>query len=195
MIRVAFNPAIHESDSFVKRVRGWCILVWYGHEISFPEPIRSREYHDPAREKGIYNECAYLRERKTHMSMTTTGSESLVPVTTLTPSLVQEIVKRIVDAVRPDQIVLFGSYAYGIPDKESDIDILVIMETDRPRHKRSVILNKVLAGLLIPKDLVVYTPEEVAEWKDVPQAFITQILKKGVILYDKNKKRSDPCMV
>jgi predicted nucleotidyltransferase len=129
------------------------------------------------------------------MSMTTTGSESLVPVTTLTPALVQEIVKRIVDAVRPDQIVLFGSYAYGIPDKESDIDILVIMETDRPRHKRSVILNKVLAGLLIPKDLVVYTPEEVAEWKDVPQAFITQILKKGVILYDKNKKRSDPCMV
>jgi len=129
------------------------------------------------------------------MSLTTTGSESLVPVTTLTPSLVQEIVKRIVDAVRPDQIVLFGSYAYGIPDKESDIDILVIMETDRPRHKRSVILNKVLAGLLIPKDLVVYTPKEVDEWKEVPQAFITQILKKGVILYDKNKKRSDPCMV
>ncbi len=129
------------------------------------------------------------------MSLATTGSDSLVPITALTPSIIDEIVKRIINAVHPDQIVLFGSYAYGIPHKESDIDILVIMETDRPRHKRSVILNQVLAGLLIPKDLLVYTPEEVAEWKDVPQAFITQILKKGVILYDKNKKRSDPCMV
>jgi predicted nucleotidyltransferase len=105
------------------------------------------------------------------------------------------MVNRIVNAVHPDQIVLFGSYAYGIPHEDSDIDILVIMETDRPRHKRSVIINQVLAGLIIPKDLLVYTPEEVAEWKDVPQAFITQILTMGVILYDKNKKRSDPGMV
>jgi predicted nucleotidyltransferase len=129
------------------------------------------------------------------MNLATTGSESRLPIITLTPALVQEMVKRIIDAVDPDQIVLFGSYAYGIPHKESDIDILVIMETDRPRHKRSVALYRALAGLFIPKDLLVYTPEEVAEWKDVPQAFITQIVKKGVILYDKNKKRSDPCLV
>ena len=49
------------------------------------------------------------------MSLATTGSESLVPITTLTPALIQEMVKRIVGAVHPDQIVLFGSYAYGIP--------------------------------------------------------------------------------
>ena len=69
------------------------------------------------------------------------------------------------------------------------------MKTDLPRHKRPVVLNRALAGLLIPKDILVYTPEEVAEWKDVPQAFITRITQKGVILYDKNKKRSDPCLV
>jgi predicted nucleotidyltransferase len=129
------------------------------------------------------------------MNLATTGSESLVPIITLTPAFVQEMVKRIIDAVDPDQIVLFGSYAYGIPHKESDIDILVIMETDRPRHKRSVALYRALVGLFIPKDLLVYTTEEVAEWKDVPQAFITQIVKKGVILYDKNKKQSVPCLV
>ncbi len=129
------------------------------------------------------------------MNLATTRSESLIPIATLTPALVQEIVKRIIDAVDPDQVILFGSYAYGIPHKESDIDILVIMETDCPRHKQSVALYRALAGLLIPKDLLVYTPEEVAEWKDVPQAFITQIVKKGVILYDKNKKRSDPSLV
>ncbi|MCX6689931.1 MAG: nucleotidyltransferase domain-containing protein [Methanoregula sp.] len=129
------------------------------------------------------------------MSETMIGSETLVPITTLTPSLVHEIVKRIVNAVDPAKIILFGSYAYGIPHKESDVDLLVIMETDHPRHKRSIKINQALAGLLIPKDVLVYTPEEVAEWKDVPQAFITQITKKGVIVYDKNNKRSDSCMV
>ena len=173
-------------------------LIFARGNISFSHKIiciffRSAFKH--TREEGIYKECTYLRERKTHMSLATTGSEPLVSIPTLTPALIEEMVKRIVNAVHPDQIVLFGSYAYGIPHEDSDIDILVIMETDRPRHKRSVILNQVLAGLIIPKDLLVYTPEEVAEWKDVPQAFITQILTKGVILYDKNKRRSDPCMV
>jgi predicted nucleotidyltransferase len=92
-------------------------------------------------------------------------------------------------------IILFGSYAYGTPNKDSDIDILVIMETDRPRHKRSVAINRALAGLLIPKDVLVYTPAEVDDGKDVPQAFVTQVLKKGVVVYDKDKKRFDPGLV
>jgi predicted nucleotidyltransferase len=117
-----------------------------------------------------------------------TGSGSLVSIPALTPLFLQEIVRRIVDTVDPAQIILFGSYAYGTPHKDSDVDILVIMETDRPRHKRPVMINKALAGLLIPKDILVYTPAEIDDWKDVPQAFITQILKKGVVVYDKVKK-------
>ena len=123
------------------------------------------------------------------------GSESLVSIPVLTPLFLQEIVRRIVDAVDPARIILFGSYAYGTPHQDSDIDILVVMETDRPRHKRPVPINRALAGLLIPKDILVYTPAEVKDWKDVPQAFVTQILKKGVVVYDKNKKRSDPGLV
>ena len=107
----------------------------------------------------------------------------------------QEIVRRIVDAVDPARIILFGSYAYGTPHKDSDIDILVIMETDRPRHKRTAAINRALAGLVIPKDILVYTPAEVDDWKDVPEAFITQVLKKGVVVYDKDKRRSDPGLV
>jgi predicted nucleotidyltransferase len=97
-----------------------------------------------------------------------------------------------VDSVDPSKIVLFGSYAYGTPNKDSDVDILVIMETNHPRHKRPVPINRALAGLIIPKDILVYTPDEVDDWKDVPQAFITQVLKKGVVVYEKNKKRSGP---
>lgn len=124
-----------------------------------------------------------------------TESGSLVSIPALTPQFLQEFVRRIVDAVDPARIILFGSYAYGTPHMDSDVDILVIMETDRPRHKRSVAINRVLAGLLIPKDILVYTPAEIDDWKDVPQAFVTQVLKKGVVIYDKDKRRSDPGLV
>ena len=125
--------------------------------------------------------------------MVKSGSVVLVPE--LTPSILQEMVTRIVTAVDPMKIILFGSFAYGIPHKESDVDILVIMETNRPRHKRPGVIHRALAGLLIPKDILVYTPAEVDEWKDVSQAFVTQVLKRGVVVYDKDTKRSDPCMV
>jgi predicted nucleotidyltransferase len=69
---------------------------------------------------------------------------SLVSIPALTPLYLQEIVRRIVDAVDPAEIILFGSYAYGIPNKDSDVDILVIMETDIPRHKRPVAINRAL---------------------------------------------------
>jgi hypothetical protein len=69
-------------------------------------------------EKGIDNECTYLRERRTHMPLAATGSDSILPITTLTPALIREIVKWIVAVVHPDQIILFGSYACGTPHKE-----------------------------------------------------------------------------
>ena len=53
------------------------------------------------------------------------------------------------------------------------------MKSDLPRHKRSVPIYRALAGLLIPKEVLVYTPEEIEAWKDVPQAFITAIVKRG----------------
>ena len=118
--------------------------------------------------------------------MTESGSVVSIPV--LTPSFLQEMVRRIVDAVNPAKIILFGSYAYGTPHKDSDVDILVILETDTPRHKRPGQINRALAGLLIPKDILVYTPAEIEDWKDIPEAFVTQVVKKGIVVYDKNKK-------
>jgi len=102
-------------------------------------------------------------------------------------SLLQEVVKRIVESVDPEKIILFGSYAYGEPHEGSDLDILVVMNSDLPRYKRSVPIYQALAGLLIPKDVLVYTPEEIEAWKDVPQAFITTILKKGRVIYEKKQ--------
>jgi len=98
-----------------------------------------------------------------------------------------EIVRRIVEVADPERIILFGSYAYGKPRGESDLDILVVMDSDLPRYKRSVPIYKALADLLIPMDILVYTPQEIEDWSDVPQAFITSILRKGRVIYEKNQ--------
>ncbi len=104
-------------------------------------------------------------------------------------AVMDEIVRRIVQQVDPERIVLFGSYARGNPHRESDVDLLVVMETDLPRHKRSVPIYRALAGLLLPKDVLVYTPEEIRAWQEVPQAFITTALREGRVLYEKKQSR------
>jgi len=94
-------------------------------------------------------------------------------IKSITKQVVEEAVRRILKTVDPDKIVLFGSYAYGYPNRDSDLDLLVIMSSDKPRWKRSIPIYNAFRGLMVPKDVVVYTPEEVAEWSEVPQAFIT----------------------
>lgn len=100
-------------------------------------------------------------------------------------SVIEEVVKRIVEEVQPEKIILFGSYAYGRPCEGSDLDILVVMESTLPRYKRSVPIYKALTGLLVPKDVLVYTPQEIEAWSAVPQAFITTVVQRGQVVYEK----------
>lgn len=88
---------------------------------------------------------------------------SLKQIAKVDDILLQEITHRIVNTVPAEKIILFGSYAYGNPDRESDLDILVVMHSNLPRYKRSIPIYRALAGLLIPKVIVVYTPAEIEE--------------------------------
>ena len=100
--------------------------------------------------------------------------------------LFEEIIKRILEVTNPIKIILFGSYAYGRPSKDSDLDILVVV--DKPESTRRALrlkIRKALREFLIPKDIIVATTEDVENWKNVPQAFITSIIKKGRILYER----------
>jgi len=109
-------------------------------------------------------------------------------IETVTEEVLREVVRRIVAAVDPEKIILFGSYAYGKPHKDSDLDLLIIMPSDQPRWRRSIPIYNALRGLLLPKDVIVYTPEEVEEWADVPQAFVTTAIHKGRVLYEKKRE-------
>jgi len=87
--------------------------------------------------------------------------------------------------LNPERVILFGSRARGSAQPESDFDLLVIKESDQPRYQRSAPLYTALADLPVEVEIMVYTPAEVREWSNVPQAFVTTAVREGKVLYEK----------
>jgi predicted nucleotidyltransferase len=92
----------------------------------------------------------------------------------VTDALLREIVSRILEV---------GSRARGEARADSDLDLLIIEESALPRYKRSARYLRALTGLFPAKDVVVWTPEEIAAWAEVPHAFSTTVLREGKVLY------------
>lgn len=99
--------------------------------------------------------------------------------------LLKDIVGRIVRTAQPEKVILFGSRARGKARPDSDFDLVVIKESDEPRYRRDAALYLALAGLNVPVDVMVYTPQEVREWSAVPLAFITTVVREGKVLYER----------
>lgn len=114
--------------------------------------------------------------------MTTHISDNAYPA--VDDALLHEVVQRIRQVGNPQKIVLFGSHARGDAHLTSDLDLLVIEESDLPRYRRASRYLRSLVGLHPAKDVVVWTPVEVAEWATVPHAFITTALREGKVLYE-----------
>jgi predicted nucleotidyltransferase len=101
-------------------------------------------------------------------------------------AFLDEVVRRLLSAGSPLKIVMFGSRARGDAHPHSDLDLLVVEEkSDAPRYKRATSYRLALVDLDIDKDIVVYTLDEIAEWANVPLAFITTVLREGKVLYEK----------
>jgi predicted nucleotidyltransferase len=98
--------------------------------------------------------------------------------------LLQETVRRIRATAEPDKIILFGSRARGDEQRDSDLDIFIIMESDMPPYKRPIPFYKALTGLGISKDIVVYTPSDVEEWKTASCSLVATVLREGKVLYE-----------
>jgi predicted nucleotidyltransferase len=112
----------------------------------------------------------------------------------VTEELLAAIVRRILSVGSPQKIVLFGSRAKGTAKPDSDLDLLIIEDSDLPRYRRSARYRRVLCGLFPAKDIVVWTPREVQEWQAVPNAFISTVIAEGKVLYEKHA-RVGPGMV
>lgn len=101
----------------------------------------------------------------------------------LTETEVQQIISRIGAAMHPLRVLLFGSYADGTATEDSDLDLLVIMESAVPRYKRGAAIRSLFWPPKASMDILVYTPEEVKRWNGLPNHVLTNALKTGKVLY------------
>ncbi len=101
----------------------------------------------------------------------------------VTPEQINEITRRIIEKIKPDKIILFGSYAHGNPSEDSDLDLLIVKDSNIPRYKRGREVRKYLRGLKVAIDLVIYTKDEIQKWSNVKTSFITTVMEKGKVLY------------
>lgn len=99
----------------------------------------------------------------------------------------RKVVRRMVQALRPEKIILFGSYAYGIPSPDSDVDLLVIMETSASPAERYLTVSRLLRPRPFPVDILVKTPDEIRRALDQGDFFIREIITQGLILYEQNR--------
>jgi predicted nucleotidyltransferase len=98
---------------------------------------------------------------------------------------ISEIVNKIASGYNPEKIILFGSYATGNPNEDSDLDLFVIKDTDLPRPQRTVQVRKMIYGSMVPIDLIVYTPKEIEESKENIFGFVYKVLNTGKTLYER----------
>lgn len=94
------------------------------------------------------------------------------------------VAKAIAENFHPEKIILFGSYAFGTPTPDSDLDFLVVMESDQPRQKRSAAIASLFKPYPCAMDILVYTPEEVSKWNGATNHIITEAFLDGRVVYD-----------
>jgi predicted nucleotidyltransferase len=104
----------------------------------------------------------------------------------VTEKLLSEIVTRILSVGSPVRIVLFGSRARGQARPDSDLDLLIIEESGLPRYRRAARYYLALTGAFPAKDIVVWSPREVAEWQGVANSLISTALREGTTLYERS---------
>jgi predicted nucleotidyltransferase len=104
------------------------------------------------------------------------------------PQVLDEIVDRLSKGLNAEQIYLFGSQAEGRATQNSDFDLLVVIpDSDLPRHKREANSYDLLWGLSTPVDVIVLTRNEFQRQAQVITSLVATVLRKGILLYDQRK--------
>jgi predicted nucleotidyltransferase len=96
-------------------------------------------------------------------------------------------VERIVEHLRPEKIILFGSYAYGTPTPDSDVDLLVVMKTNEERLvERHWQVSRLLIPRPFPVDILVRTPQELERDLAKKHYFYYDVASRGRVLYERH---------
>lgn len=103
----------------------------------------------------------------------------------ITQDKITEIIDRIVEAVHPYKIYLFGSRAKGTEREDSDIDLLVIADMEGPRHKRSLTIHRLFPRRNFGMDVLVFKPEEFERQRVLVNSISYIVSKEGKIVYER----------
>jgi predicted nucleotidyltransferase len=96
---------------------------------------------------------------------------------------IEMVAARLAEASGAERVILFGSHARGQAHEASDVDLMIVAESDLPRFKRSRALYSLLRPYPFPMDIVVYTPREVERGRQSPVSFISKVLQEGKTIY------------
>lgn len=104
----------------------------------------------------------------------------------MSEDIVQTIMKRSVERFQPLRIVLFGSHARGEAGKWSDVDLLVVLPEVDDKRKATVEILRVLGDLPVSKDVIVTTPEEIAQRGHLIGSVLRAALREGKVVYERS---------
>jgi len=103
---------------------------------------------------------------------------------------IERVAIRMGTAANAQCVILFGSHARGEAGENSDVDLMVIAESNLPRFKRSRELYKLIKPYPFAMDILVYTPQEVERGKRSPVSFVSTVLREGKPLYVRRDRHS-----
>ena len=110
----------------------------------------------------------------------------------ISKATLEEIVRRLVEGLQPEQIILFGSYAYGQPTEGSDLDIMIIVsESSEPAHRRGQKAYDCVGAIGVSKDLLVLTREEFEKQARVVTSLARRVKERGMVLYERRETHRD----
>ena len=110
------------------------------------------------------------------------------PVWAVTAEKVKMAVQRIIEAGRPKRLILFGSYVTGKTTRNSDLDVLVVIDNDTVNtREESVRIRKALRGILMPVDILVVSSKKLAELSNVPGMIYREALRNGEVVYESSE--------
>lgn len=100
-------------------------------------------------------------------------------------SVIDDILEKLVANYAPEKVILFGSHAYGQPGSDSDIDLLIVKDTNEQFFDRCFAVRRSVRDprRTIPLEVIVLTPQEVAKRLAIGDQFIEEIVERGRVLY------------
>jgi predicted nucleotidyltransferase len=101
---------------------------------------------------------------------------------------IRAVAKQIAERFEPEKIILFGSYAYGNPKPESDVDLLVVMKTRLRERQQRLEISRALSPRPFPMDVVVRTPKQLKERIAMGDMFLREITTQGRVIYEQHRR-------